>query len=123
MTSNKTTGPRLAKRPLAMSRRTCGERLNAQDPAAEPTVAPPRAGCGCVVTAAVMIQCRVRASWSNSCRVPRDQVVAVPVVRIPRSLKAEDMQIGALIGEHIQVVQILVPLNVAPSPTRRQLPA
>ncbi len=87
------------------------ERLRAQEPVAETRSDWPRralvAAAAVIVVAALISVPGVRASVAQFVSLFRIvNVVAVPVdsSRLDR-LKAEDLQIGALIGEHVQVVQ------------------
>ena len=86
------------------------ERLRAQEPAATLADWPRRAlvAAAAVVVVAVLISVPgVRASVAQFVSLFRVvNFVAVPVdaSRLDR-LKAEDLEIGALIGEHVQVVQ------------------
>lgn len=96
------------------------ERLRAQEPAADTRRDWPRralVAAAAVVTVAVLMSVpAVRASVAQFVSLFRvTNVVAVPVDpgRLAR-LEAEDLQIGSLIGEHVQVVQDPgPPLNVA----------
>jgi hypothetical protein len=98
------------------------ERLRAQEPAPLDSARPERirgtlVAAGAVMAVAVLISVPgVRASVAQFVSLFRViNVVAVPVdsSRIDR-LKAEELEIGALIGEHVQVVQDPgAPLNVA----------
>jgi hypothetical protein len=87
------------------------ERLRAQDPAVETRREWPRRGlvaaAAVIVVGALLSVPGVRASVAQFVSLFRViNVVAVPVdsSRMDR-LEAEDLQIGALIGEHVQVVQ------------------
>jgi hypothetical protein len=87
------------------------ERLRAQEPAADTRRDWPRralVAAGAVMVVAVLISVpAVRASVAQFVSLFRViNVVAVPVdsSRIDR-LKAEQLEIGALIGEHVQIVQ------------------
>ena len=97
--------------PSPLFRAQLRERLRAQEPDSETGLEWPRRAL--VAAAAVMVVAvlfsvpGVRASVAQFVLLFRViNVVAVPVdsSRIDR-LKAEDLQIGALIGEHVQVVQ------------------
>jgi hypothetical protein len=96
------------------------ERLRAQEPTAETSRDWPRralaAAAAVVVVGALLSVPGVRASVAQFVSLFRVvNVVAVPVdpSRIDR-LKAEQLEIGALIGEHVQVVQDPgAPVNVA----------
>jgi hypothetical protein len=96
------------------------ERLRAQEPTADTQRDWPRralvAAAAVIVVAALISVPGVRASVAQFVSLFRVvNVVAVPVDpnRLDR-LKAEDLQIGSLIGEHVQVVQDPgAPVNVA----------
>lgn len=96
------------------------ERLRTEEPAADPPRGWPRRAliaAAAVLTVGVLISVPgVRASVAQFVALFRViNVVAVPVdsSRIDR-LEAEDLQIGALIGEHVQMVQDPgAPVNMA----------
>jgi hypothetical protein len=97
--------------PTALFKAQLRERLRAQEPVSERREWPRRgtlAAAAAVILVAVLISVpAVRASVAQFVSLFRVlNVVGVPVdsSRLDR-LEAEDLQIGALIGEHVQVVQ------------------
>jgi hypothetical protein len=110
----------LRSEPSPLFKAQLRERLRAQEPSADSRRDLPRralAAAAAVMVMAILVSVpAVRASVAQFVSLFRViNVVAVPVdsSRIER-LKAGDLQIGALIGEHVQVVQDPgAPVNVA----------
>ena len=101
----------LRRDPSPLFKAQVRERLRAQEPAADPRPGWPRralvAAAGAIGVVALISVPGVRASVAQFVSLFRViNVVAVPVdsSHIDR-LKAEQLEIGALIGEHVQVVQ------------------